>query len=357
MRVIQLISTIAFGDAVSNDTLALQDVIKSMGYTTRIYAESVVSPYDSKIALPVEEIGELNKDDIAIYHLSTGSQLSFDFADYKCRKIVVYHNITPPEFFEGNNQYIKGINKWGLEGAAFLKDKVDYCLADSEFNRQNLIDMGYTCPIDVLPIVIPMKDYKKKPNKWALKECSGYTNIMFTGRIAPNKKQEDVIAAFYYYKKLYNPDAKLILAGSYKPEDIYYQRLIKYIRRLAIRDVTFTGHKKFNYILGYYKSADVFLCMSEHEGFCVPLVEAMMFDVPVIAYDSTAIPGTLNGSGILLEDKDPVFVAGCIDRVVRDKNLRQQMIEGERKRLKDFEYDSIAAMFKNYLNAFINRTK
>jgi glycosyltransferase involved in cell wall biosynthesis len=166
-----------------------------------------------------------------------------------------------------------------------------------------------------------------------------------------------VIAAFYYYKKLYNPDAKLILAGSYKPDDIYYQRLIKYIRRLAIRDVTFTGHTKFNYILGYYKSADVFLCMSEHEGFCVPLVEAMMFDVPVIAYDSTAIPGTLNGSGILLEDKDPVFVAGCIDRVVRDKNLRQQMIEGERKRLKDFEYDSIAAMFKNYLNAFINRTK
>ena len=87
------------------------------------------------------------------------------------------------------------------------------------------------------------------------------------------------------------------------------------------------------------------------------VLAGQMFDVPVIAYDSTAIPGTLNGSGILLEDKDPVFVAGCIDRVVRDKNLRQQMIEGERKRLKDFEYDSIAAMFKNYLNAFINRTK
>ena len=89
MRVIQLISTIAFGDAVSNDTIALQDVIKSMGYTTRIYAESVVAPYDSKIALPIEEIGELSKDDIAIYHLSTGSQLSFDFADYKCKKIEI----------------------------------------------------------------------------------------------------------------------------------------------------------------------------------------------------------------------------------------------------------------------------
>ena len=358
MRVIQLISTIAFGDAVSNDTLALQDVIKSMGYTTRIYAESVVTPYDSKIALPIEEVGELSKDDIAIYHLSTGSQLSFDFADYKCRKIVIYHNITPPEFFDGNNQFIKGINEWGLEGARYLKDKVDYCLADSEFNKQNLIDMGYTCPIDVLPIVIPMKDYQKTPAKAAMKDFGdNYTNIMFAGRVAPNKKQEDIIAAFYYYKKLYNPNSRLILVGSCKPEEVYFQRLQTYIRRLGIRDVIFTGHRKFNYILGCYKSADVFVCMSEHEGFCVPLVEAMMFDVPVIAYNSTAIPWTLNGSGILLDDKDPVLVAGCIDKLVKDNNLKQKVIQKQRERLKDFEYEKIATMFKEYLNAFINGQK
>ena len=97
--------------------------------------------------------------------------------------------------------------------------------------------------------------------------------------------------------------------------------------------------------------------MSEHEGFCVPLVEAMMFDVPVIAYNSTAIPWTLNGSGILLDDKDPVLVAGCIDKLVKDNNLKQQVIQKQRERLKDFEYEKIAIMFKEYLNAFINGQK
>ncbi|MDO5403593.1 MAG: glycosyltransferase family 4 protein [Eubacteriales bacterium] len=356
MQIIQIIPTIAYGDAVSNDTVALKTVIKSMGYHTKIYAESVVAPYDSKVALSIDKLKSVEPDDVIIYHFSTGSQLNFDIAEYKCRKIMIYHNVTPPEFFENNDNYIRGINEWGLEGAKYLKDKMDYCLADSEFNKQNLIDMGYTCPIDVLPIIIPLKDYLKKPNKVTIKECSdGYTNILFAGRIAPNKKQENIIAAFYYYKKLYNPKAKLILAGSYKPEDVYYKRLIDYIRRLGIRDVIMTGHKKFDSILAYYRTADVFLCMSEHEGFCVPLVEAMIFDVPVIAYDTTAVAGTLGGSGMLIDNNDPVFTAGCIDRLVKDKSLRKQIVERQRERLVDFEYDKIAEMFKGYLTAFLNK--
>ena len=159
--------------------------------------------------------------------------------------------------------------------------------------------------------------------------------------------------AFYYYNKIFNPNSRLILAGSYKPEDIYYQRLLRYIEKLGIKNVVFTGHRKFNYILGCYKSADVFLCMSEHEGFCVPLIESMMFDVPIIAYNSTAVPETLNGSGMLLDNKDPVFVAACIDRIVKDNDLRQSVINKQRARLQDFEYEKIASMFKNYLSAFI----
>ena len=356
MQIIQVIPTIAYGDAVSNDTVALKSVIKSMGYATKIYAESVVAPYDSKVALSIEKLSRVEPDDIIIYHFSTGSQLNFDIAKYNCRKIMIYHNVTPPQFFEANDQYIRGINQWGLEGAEYLKDKMDYCLADSEFNKQNLIDMGYTCPIDVLPIVIPMKDYMKKPNRAVMREYKdGCTNIMFAGRVAPNKKQENIIAAFYYYQKLYNPNSRLILAGSYKPTDTYYQRVATYVRRLGIKNVIMTGHKKFDCILGYYKSADVFLCMSEHEGFCVPLVEAMIFDVPIIAYDTTAIGGTLGGSGMLLDDNDPVLVAGCIDRLVRDNNLKKQIVEKQRRRLEDFEYEKIAEMFKTYLTAFMNK--
>lgn len=357
MQINQIISTIAYGDAVSNDTVAFRQVIRNMGYQSKIYAESIVPPYNSKTALPIDKLTGVEPDDILIYHLSTGTQLSFDFAKYPCRKIVVYHNITPPEFFAENDEFIHGINEWGLKGAAFLHDKVDYCLAVSEFNKQDLIRMGYECPIDVLPIVIPLSDYDKKPDHHIIRKYSrdGYTNLVFTGRLAPNKKDEDIIAAFYYYKKLYNPKSRLFLVGNYKTEDVYYRRIADYIRRLGLGedDVKITGHIKFNQILAYYTAADAFVCMSEHEGFCVPLVEAMHFHTPIIAYNSTAIPSTLGGSGMLLEDKDPIFVAGCIDRVIKDQKLRKVMISKQDERLKDFEYEKIAGQFENYLKKFI----
>ncbi len=354
MQIYQIIPTIAYGDAVGNDTVALKKVLQEMGYRTKIFAESVVPPYDSKTALTIDKLPELAEDDVIIYHLSTGSQLNFDVAEYKCRKIIIYHNITPPEFFSANDEFIEGINKWGLEGARYLADKVDYCLAVSEYNKQDLLAMGYHCPIDVLPIVIPMADYQKKPNKNVIKTYKdGYTNIIFTGRIAPNKKQEDVIAAFYYYKKNYNPKSRLILVGSYKETDVYYNRLRKYVKQIGVEDVIFTGHIKFDEILAYYRIADLFLCMSEHEGFCVPLVESMIFEVPILAYNSSAIPGTLDGSGFVVDDKDPVFVAGCMDRIISDKALTKQLISKERIRLKDFEYESIATLFKKYIEEFV----
>lgn len=356
MQIVQLIPTIAYGDAVSNDTVALKDVLKGMGYKSNIYADSIVKPLDSKTALPLTKMPKLDKNDIIIYHLSTGNELNIKLAEYDCKKIVIYHNITPPEFFEGNDDFIRDINAWGLEGAEFLSDKVDYCLADSEFNKQDLIAMDYQCAIDVLPIVIPFHDYEKKPDKTIIsKYKDGYTNIVFTGRIAPNKKQEDIIAAFYYYKKYCNPKSRLILAGSYKESDVYYHRLKKYVKEIGVEDVVFTGHIKFNQILAYYKIADAFLCMSEHEGFCVPLVEAMIFEVPVLAYQSTAIPGTLGESGFVVDDKDPIFVAKCLERMINDKELRNSIIERQNKRLQDFKYEAIAEQFKQYLNEFILR--
>lgn len=356
MQILQLIPTIAYGDAVGNDTVALKKVLRKMGYKSNIYAESVVPPLDSKTALTVDKMPAVNKDDIIIYHLSTGSELNYKIAEYDCKKIVVYHNITPPEFFEENDDFIKGINEWGLEGVRFLSDKVDYCLAVSDFNKSNLIEMNYKCDIDILPIVIPFEDYEKKPSKEVMSKFSDeYTNIIFTGRIAPNKKQEDVIAAFYYYKKYCNPRSRLILVGSYKETDTYYLRLKKYVEEIGVKDVIFTGHINFDEILAYYKVADALLCMSEHEGFCVPLVEAMIFDVPILAYNSTAIPGTLGGSGFMVDDKDPVFVAKCLDRIISDEELKKTIIDKQRKRLEDFKYEKIAEQFKNYINEFIER--
>lgn len=358
MRIIQVLSTIANGDAVSNDAIAFDKVIKGMGYSTGIYAESIVSNVERGVARPLDKIGELNKSDIIMYHFSTGTKLNYDIAEYPCRKILVYHNVTPPEFFRGNDERFAGICEYGLEGARYLADKVDYCLAVSEFNRQDLINMGYKCRIDVLPIVIPMDDYKRKPSRDFMIDygSDNRTNVLFTGRIAPNKKQENVIAAFYYYRKLYNNKARLILAGSYRAEDPYYLRLVDYVTRLGIQDdVVFTGHIKFNEIIACFKTADVFLCMSEHEGFCVPVVEAMMFQVPVVARAVAAVPETMNYKGMLLDSSDPIVAAGCIDKVITDSHLRKTLVELGNARVKDFQYEKIAEQLKRYITEFVQR--
>lgn len=352
MQIVQIVPTLAYGDAIGNDVLALKRALEEAEYDTEIYTESVVAPLKSSMAKSVEKLN-LKNDDVAILHLSTGARVNRDFAKLACRKIIRYHNVTPPEFYAQNNPYIERINKAALKDVAFLADKVDYCLAVSEFNKQGLIEMGYTCKIDVLPILIPFEDYNKVPDPQILKTYRDVPIVLFTGRIVPNKKLEDVIRAFFMYKKYYNKDAVLILIGSYKEEDKYYQSLQAYINKINAQDIVFTGHIRFDEILAYYRVADVFLCQSEHEGFCVPLVEAMYFGIPIVAYASTAIPGTLSGSGIVMDTKEPLMVAGMINRVYTDKKLKEEVLLSEQKRLEDFAYKSISEHFLKLIEKYI----
>ena len=358
MRVVQLLPTLSFGDAIGNDTIALKGVISEMGYSTDIYAENIDKRLPEGIAQKADKLRDLKKDDVLIYHKSTGTDLTFKIENYKCRRIMVYHNITPPEFFRPYSTAATQLTEHGYKGVEYLRDKIDYVLAVSAYNRSELVKMGYTCPMDIRPILIKFDDYKQTPDEATIKKYSdGRKNLVFVGRIAPNKKQENVIRAFYCYKKL-NPESRLILVGSSTGMENYYERLVKYANALGIGDdVIFPGHIKFSEILAYYRLADAFVCMSEHEGFCVPLVEAMFFDVPVIAYDTSAISDTLGGSGVLLDNNDPVFAAAVIDRVLTDDKLRESIIEGQRRRLEDFSYERIRATFEKELTDFINGKK
>lgn len=357
MRVIQALPVIAFGDAIGNHTIALSKVIKDIGYETGIYAEVIDSRLPIGTAIEISNMPELEEDDVIIYHLSTGSKLNYQLANWKGRKIINYHNITPPYFFSYFNTNAKKNCEIGLNAAKWLADKVDYCIADSAFNEHDLREMGYTQPIDILPIVIPFSDYKKLPSKKILdKYDDGKVNLLFTGRIVPNKKQEDVIKAFYYYKRYYNRDARLFLVGTYTGMESYYQKLQEYVEALELEDVVFTGHVKFDEILAYYKLADVFVCMSEHEGFCVPLVEAMLFDTPIVTYDAGAVADTMQAGGILLKEKEPKYTAGVIDYMIRSKELQAFVLKKQKLRLEELQYEKVANDFKNYLEKFIRGT-
>lgn len=354
MRIVQLLPTMSFGDAIGNDTIALKGAIADMGYISEVYAENIDKRLPSDTARSISRLKGLKEDDVILYHKSTGTELTFRLQDFPGRKIMIYHNITPPEFFRPYSTSATALSEYGYKGVEHLKDKIDYCLAVSAYNKSELVRMGYTCPIDVRPILIKFEDYKQPPAKSIMnKYGDGKRNLIFVGRIAPNKKQENVIRTFYQYKRL-DPDSRLILVGSYSGMENYYERLVKYAGALGLKDdVVFTGHIKFNEILAYYRIADAFVCMSEHEGFCVPLVEAMFFDVPIIAYDTSAIGDTLGGSGVLLDSNDPVYVAAVIRRVLSDESLKKHIIEGQRRRLEDFSYERIRDIFDEKLRGFI----
>lgn len=353
-RVIQILPTLSFGDAVGNDAMALKKVISEMGYRSEMYAERIDQRVPKEMAGILSQMKQPSRDDVIIYHKSTGTSISFGLDKYKCHRMMIYHNITPPHFFEDYSYKAAERTAFGLEGMRYLRDKTEYCLADSEFNKQDLIEAGYSCRIDVRPILIPFDDYKKTPDSAVIKKYSdGYVNIVFVGRIAPNKKQEDIIKIFNFYKININSRSRLILVGSYAGMESYFDRLKRYVKELELDDVIFTGHTPFAEILAYYRCADIFLCMSEHEGFCVPLVEAMFFDVPVVAYKSCAIPYTMNGSGAVTDTKDPAEIALLIDRILKDNDLKEKIIRSQKERLKDFSYESIKELFESQLNSFI----
>ena len=354
MRVIQILPSLSMGDGVGNDCLAIKDMLRRNGFETEIYAEHIDPRLGKRAAKPVEELPDLDEKDIVIYHLSTGTQLNYEVAKLRAKLIVRYHNVTPPEYFADYDIGAYQNSKAGLDGVKYLSGKAKHVMAVSSFNKNDLVEMGYReGGIQVFPILIPFKDYETKPDRDIIAAMNdGRTNIVFTGRLVPNKKQQDLIKTFYYYKKYFDSSARLFNVGS-APIPIYDMQLKQYAQKLELEDIYFTGHVKFNQILSYYKIADIYLCVSEHEGFCIPLVEAMYFKIPIIAYESSAVGETLGGSGVLLKEKDCMMAAGLIDRIRKDDSLRQYLIDGEQSRLKRFMPEVIEKEMMEYIKSVI----
>ena len=355
MRVFQLLPTLARGDAVSNDAVALRGLLAQQGVYSHIYAERWSDGLDAEgLVRPAASLPHLLADDVLIYHLSTGSALNEQLSGMRCRKVCVYHNITPPEYFLTASPMAYRLTAEGRRQARALAGVFDYCLADSDYNRQDLLSMGWTCPIDVLPILIPFEEYDAP---WDTAVQSLYrdkkVNVLFTGRVAPNKKQEDVIRAFSLFQRTWQPDSRLILLGGHGgPGDAYYEGLQNAVAATGAQNVVFTGHVPFAQVLSFYRMADVFLCMSAHEGFCVPLVEAMHFGVPVVACPGGAVEETLAGAGLFLPSRSPALAASAPHRVLTDSALRAALLESQRARLQALSYEAVGARFLALFSAF-----
>ena len=358
MRIIQMLPTMVFGDAVSNDAAAIRRMITEMGYETEIYAENMDARLPAGVVTPVDRMIPPEDGDLLIYHGSTGDPMNRMVPTLKGKKLLRYHNITPPQYFRGYNPENEKRTENGYREMRALRYSFDRVAAVSDYNRRDLQRMGYKCPMDVCPIVIPFSDYDREPDRAVMEKYrgDGWTNLLFVGRIVTNKKQENVIRAFEYYHRQYNPKSRLFLVGSAGGMEKYLAELQAEVRARGLCGrVIFPGQISFAAILAYYRLADVFLCMSEHEGFCVPLVEAMYFDTPIVAMRAAAIPDTIGRAGVLLENSDPAKAAAAIDRVVRDRELQERIAGGRKEQLKQYRYEAVSEKMKECIRKTLDQ--
>ncbi len=347
----QFVAGFSNGDAISNEARVLQKLFRSWGHDSEIYCEQKrILPELRASARDAARARETMKpDDIAILHLSIGSIVNDLFAAIPCRRAIIYHNITPPEFFRGLQEEITHHLQRGLEQVRALAGKAEVVMAVSRFNAHELEAAGHR-DVKILPLFLDREHWKVAPSRRVIGLFGGdKTNILFVGRGAPNKRIEDLLFAFYYFQRYVEPDSRLIHVGSYAGLDRYHALLRAKAVELKLNDVIFPGSVRQDELNGYYKIAHVFLCMSEHEGFCIPLLEAMAHRVPVLAYAAGAVPETLDGAGMLFREKQFDLIAEAMGRLAGDAALRRGVLARQDERLARYASTDLAADLRRNL--------
>jgi L-malate glycosyltransferase len=341
---------LSYGDAISNYAVELMKLLRSWGYESEIYvifSDSRVSKY-CKLYTSYQH----QPHNVLIYHYGTASELTPFLLNWSDRLVVLSHGMTPPSFFAEDFQMFKLLNQ-AREDLKRLS-VAPHAVGDSDYNCRELQAFGFR-DVRTLPYLLNLRNLDKFSNNEAERQilhqlADDYVNILFIGRIAPNKRQDDLIRLLAYYQNLINSRARLLLVGSASPA--WYKAMLEIqAERLGVaKDVHFVGHLELkDGFTAYYKSATVFLSMSEHEGFGVPLLESMYFDVPVIAYTAAAVPETMGDAGILITEKRYEVIGELVNLVASDKLFREKIIRKQRDRLQDFDRSHLEKLFRDWI--------
>lgn len=339
----QLTPGFAYGDAISNQAMIIRNLLKRKGYRSEIFTEHIDPSMTHEARLFKD--GKKIKGNVGlIYHHSIGAGLTDFVINHPGPKTLVYHNVTPPELVRDADPELAIKLEQGLEDLSKLAPHFPFSAGDSRFNCLDLEENGFSSP-SVLPICVAPEKWNitAEPNMMARLQ-DGKDNILFVGRLIANKCQHDLIAAFAEYLSMYG-NSRLILVGGFIEEENYYQSLKEQVRLHGLEgDVLFTGKVTDNVLHSCYRCADLFWSMSEHEGFGVPLIEAMWFDIPVFAYKSSAVPETMGEGGLLFTDKgDLRQLAAAARFLMYDRDLRGKILSGQRKRRETFLPEAIGS--------------
>jgi len=330
------------GDAVGDSARRVRDLLRSLGHQSDVFALTIDDDLHGDVR-PFEDPAS-GQGDLTIFHFALVSPMTAAFARLPRGRILQYHNVTPAHFFAPWDAGMFRLAELSRADLRSLVGHTDVALGDSEYNRQELEQLGFT-NTGVFPIAVDLSRITAPVRRPALEAVldDGVHNFLFVGRIAPNKKVEDIIRLAEFYKRYVNERYRFIFVGRTDVVPRYFSMLGALISEFQMPPdrFIFTGPVPDEDLAVYYRMASVYISLSEHEGFCVPLLEAMAADVPVLAYASSAVPDTLGGAGVSFAPKDLEFAAELLGELAFNDQLRVSVIAGQRRRLQDFGDDRI----------------
>lgn len=332
-RIDQVLAGYAEGDAISHEARLLRDIFRALGHDSDIFADTAcIAPSARDTCKPLSEMAAAQPS-VLLHHYSIASPAVDEFMASSAKKILVYHNITPPQYFNGfSDELVRSLNQ-ARNAVGPTARAATAVWANSEFNAKEIRALGIP-DVKVLELPFTPSTVAIPPDPYIASRFAGQLkNILFVGRIAPNKRVEDLILAFAWYNQTINPYSRLLIVGSQRSAPRYYMMLRMLANELNLNNVCFEGFASPEGLSAYYDAADLFVCASEHEGYCLPLVEAMYKRVPVIARAAGGTPEAMDGAGILYDDLSHNELAGLMDRALSDDRLVGEVLASQDKRI------------------------
>lgn len=351
MRVDQWLPAAHRGDAIGDEAIRMRDALRRSGFESDVFALDIDVQAEGDVR-PFSDRPESHGEDVTMLHFALPSIMTAAFREVPGKRVLVYHNITPPEFFLGFDEELVRIAAAGRNELQTLAKSTHLALGDSDFNRRELERMGFE-RTGVLPILLDFDEFRGGEPNPVMEEIldDGRANFLFVGRVYPNKRFEDLARLAFFYKKYVSEDFRFILVGKAGRMGRYQQAVQGLADRWGLRpsEFLFTGHLALDDLLACYACSDLFVSMSEHEGFAVPLVESMLMDLPILAYAAGAVPDTLDGAGVQFFEKNYEELAEMAFELVTNDSLRTSVIESERRRVERFSPQRVEADLLGYV--------
>lgn len=353
MSIHQILAGFAGGDAISHEAIRLREIFRRWGYASDIFADPEhVAPDLRTECRPLSDYAG-HPGEICLHHYGIASPAAEVFFASRSSKILVYHNITPPEYFVGFDDGIAAQLRAARATLPDIARHVDAVWAVSQFDADDLQAVGIH-NIKVFPLIFTPAPATIQPDWRILAQFTGFLKtILFVGRIAPNKRVEDLIEAFAWYHRAINPYSRLLIVGSPRSAPRYYNMLRMLTGDLDLPNVCFEGFASPAGLAAYYRVADLYVSTSAHEGYGLPLVEAMDHGVPVIARATGGTPEALDGAGILYEDLKPEELGALMHRVMTDPVLRDEVLRSQDQRIRQIRQRPVESELKALLAGLV----